>query len=69
MRGWVHTVRRDGVWMTEIEGQGPVYRHESEAGAREAGEEAARQLGTLHLIHGADGRVRRAVNYEDGRTG
>jgi Uncharacterized protein conserved in bacteria (DUF2188) len=56
------------VWLTEIEGAGPIYRHESEAAARKAGEEAARWLGTLHLIHGADGQVRRAVNCEDGRT-
>jgi hypothetical protein len=69
MRGWVHTVQREGVWVTEIEGQGPLYRHESEGEAVEEGAEAARQLGTLHLIHGPDGQVRRAVNYEDGRTG
>lgn len=67
MRGWVHTVRREGVWMTEIEGQGPVYRHESEGGAREAGEEAARRLGTRHVIHDAAGRVLARVDHGVGR--
>jgi Uncharacterized protein conserved in bacteria (DUF2188) len=67
-RGWVHTVRRNGVWLTEIEGEGALFRHESQAAAVEAGTEAARRLRTRHLIHGMDGGVVDNVSYEaDGR--
>jgi Uncharacterized protein conserved in bacteria (DUF2188) len=69
MRGWVHTVLRGGVWVTEIEGQGPLYRHESESEAMEEGAEAARQLGTRHVIHDPDGQVTGAIDYEDGCQG
>jgi hypothetical protein len=71
-RGWVHTVRRNGVWLTEIEGQGPLFRHESQVAAVEAGREAARRLRTRHLIHGLDGSVVENIGYErrsgDGRV-
>jgi hypothetical protein len=63
-RGWVHTVRRNGVWLTEIEGQGALYRHESEGEAKEAGAEAARRLRTRHVIHGVDGSVVEVITYE-----
>jgi hypothetical protein len=65
-QGRVHTLRRRGVWLTEIEDQGPVYRHESESEALEAGEEAARRLRTSHVIHRADGLVVKIVDYGDG---
>jgi hypothetical protein len=64
--GWVHTVRHGRAWATEIEGQGPVLRHESRSAALEAGTDAARRLGTPHVIHGEDGTVVRIVD-QDGR--
>ncbi len=64
-QGWVHTVRHGKNWATEIEGQGPVLRHESRGAALEAGTDAARRLGTRHVIHGENGAVVRIVGRED----
>jgi hypothetical protein len=64
-QGWVHTVRHGRDWATEIEGQGPVLRHETRSAALEAGTDAARRLGTRHVIHGEDGAVVQIVDRQD----
>ncbi|HEY2715592.1 MAG TPA: DUF2188 domain-containing protein [Solirubrobacterales bacterium] len=56
--GWLHTVYREGQWINEIEGGGPMTKHESRSEAIESGRDTARLLGTVHVTHSISGEVR-----------
>lgn len=56
-RGWIHTVHKDGVWVNEAEGEGPLSQHRTKDEAAEAGRELARRRRTEHVIHSMDGTI------------
>jgi hypothetical protein len=59
----VHTIRRGGVWVNEIEGQGRVPgRHRTKDEASHAGREIAAALHAQHVVHNIDGSISARVN-------
>jgi hypothetical protein len=59
----VHTVRREGVWTNEVEGEGTRSRHRTKDEAAAAGQELALTLGAEHVIHNVDGSVGARTRY------
>ena len=66
--GRVRTVRREGVWTNEIEGEGTASRHRTKDEASAVGREIALALGAEHVVHNIDGSVRSRTIYRGGDT-
>jgi hypothetical protein len=56
-RGAVHTVRRDGVWVNEVVGDGVASIHRTKDEAAAAGRELAMRRQMEHLVHNMDGTI------------
>jgi hypothetical protein len=59
----VRTVRREGVWVNEIESEGETSRHRTKDEAAAVGREIAHALGVEHVVHNHDGSVGSRTNY------
>jgi hypothetical protein len=63
-RGWIHTVRKNGSWVNEVE-EGPTLSTDSTKDAAvAAGRDEAKARKTEHVIHNMDGSI--AERYSDG---
>jgi hypothetical protein len=61
----VHTIRRNGMWVNEIEGEGRGSvpgRHRTKDEASHVGRELATALGAQHVVHNIDGSIGARVN-------
>ena len=62
----IHTVRREGVWVNELEGEGRVPGdHREKDEAREAGREIAHAIHAEHVIHNIDGSIAARLDPDD----
>jgi hypothetical protein len=66
-RGWVHTVKRDGVWLNEVEGSVgvPWSRDEDREAAVQRGRNLAQARRAMHVIHGENGADPEQVDYTE----
>jgi hypothetical protein len=64
-RGWVHTVKRDGVWVNEVEGSVgvPWSRDKDREAAVHRGRNLAQARRSMHVIHGENGSEPERVDY------
>jgi Uncharacterized protein conserved in bacteria (DUF2188) len=63
-QGFIHTVHRDGQWLNEIEGKGPIRgKHERKTEAVEAGRARAKRDKIEHVIHNRDGKISGRNSY------
>lgn len=63
--GFVHTVHKDGSWVTEIEGDEAAHfaSHATKHVAVAAGREEAMRRKTEHVIHNEDGSIAERNSY------
>ena len=61
--GFVHTVYKDGQWVTEIEGNGEVGSHSTKEDAVANGRAQARKSENEHIIHNHDGTISERSSY------
>jgi len=54
----IHTIRREGVWVNEVHGEGKVPgRHRTKDEAADTGHEIAAAIGAEHVVHNIDGSI------------
>ena len=64
-RGWVHTVRKDGEWINEVEGSlgVPWSRDKDREAAIDRGRHLARARASMHVVHGENGGKPERFDY------
>jgi Uncharacterized protein conserved in bacteria (DUF2188) len=62
-RDWVHTVRKGGMWVNEIEDGEHLSEHYTKDAAVAAGSDEAWRRRTEHLIHNVDGTIAQRNSY------
>ena len=67
-RGWVHTIRKDGAWVNEVEGSlgVPWSRDASRDAAVDRGKHLARARASMHVVHGENGEEAERFDYGRG---
>jgi hypothetical protein len=57
-QGFIHTVHKDGQWLNEVEGKGPIRgKYSTKAEAVAAGKARAKRDKTEQVIHKRDGSI------------